>query len=423
MTIDNNLEGLFKAIDPLNTELENRNATHADAIWSNVLASTQPTRHKRRRLSYIGAGSLATLATAAAVLVGTLPGTAPLSAAAAILHQAALADASSATLPTLAAGQYYYQEAQVSMVCQFAKAGGSSDNNWIAYVSKGTMQSWTSPNNAGQIVITPTPVNEGGSHFATPADEARWVSEGKPFVPCALANASNTMVGNPANANSQSSYGGFAASVSGYSGFGFILGIARQATPVYVNGIPISLILGGSQSAALNAGTNVTNLPSDVAQITAMLANGEINTDGSTSSTPQVCPVDAGTNAAPGCNTDQQLSLIEQLLQLPEASAKFGSVLYDILAQMPGATVAANTTDSFGNTGSTVTVPVGGSAAAISELQVVLDPNSGALLSSTALDRVAPDGTVSATYSPEAAISYGPISIVQSTGALPNATK
>jgi hypothetical protein len=167
----------------------------------------------------------------------------------------------------------------------------------------------------------------------------------------------------------------------------------------------------------------VTNLPSDVAQIAAMLANGEISTDGSTSSTPQVCPVDAVANAAPGCDTNQQLSLIEQLLQLPEASAKFGSVLYDILAQMPGATVTANTTDSFGNTGSTVTVPVGGSAAAVSELQVVLDPNSGALLSSTALDRVATDGTISATFSPEAAISYGPVSVVQSTGALPNATK
>jgi|GEM_PF-1855674 hypothetical protein len=423
MTIDNNLESLIKAIDPLSDGLQNQNATRADAIWSNVLASTQPTRHKRRRLSYIGAGSFATLATTIAVLVGTLPGTAPLSAAAATLHQAALADASSATLPTLAVGQYYYQEAQVSMVCQFAKAAGSSNNNWITYVSKGTMQSWTSPSSAGQIVITPTPVNQGGSHFATPADESRWVAEGKPFVPCALLNSSNTMVGNPANANSQSSAGGFAASVSGYSGFGFVLGIAQQATPVYVNGIPVSLILNGNQSTALNAGTNVTNLPSDVAQIAAMLANGEISTDGSTSSTPQVCPVDAVANAAPGCDTNQQLSLIEQLLQLPEASAKFGSVLYDILAQMPGATVTANTTDSFGNTGSTVTVPVGGSAAAVSELQVVLDPNSGALLSSTALDRVATDGTISATFSPEAAISYGPVSVVQSTGALPNATK
>jgi len=424
MTIDNNLESLIEAIDPLSEGLQIQNATHADAIWSNVLASTQPTRHKRRRLSYIGAGSFATLATTIAVLVGTLPGTAPLSAAAATLHQAALADASSARLPTLAAGQYYYQESHVSMVCQFAKAGVSSNNSLISYVSKGTMQSWTSPAGAGQIVITPTPVNQGGSHFATPADEARWVAEGKPFVPCALESASNTMVGNPANANPGPA-GGYAASVSGYAGFGFILGIARQATPVYVNGIRVSfsLLLGGSQSTDLNAGTNVSNLPSDVAQITAMLANGEINTDGSTSSTPQVCPVDAVANAAPGCNTDQQLSLIEQLLQLPEASAKFGSVLYDILAQMPGATVAANTTDSFGNTGSTVTVPVGDSATAVSEFQVVLDPNSGALLSSTALDRVVPDGTISATYSPEAAISYGPISVAQSIGALPNAAE
>jgi hypothetical protein len=423
MTIDNDLEGLFRAIDPLSSELEIENAIHAEAIWSKVLASTRPIHRKRRGLSYVGVGSLATLATVTAVLLGTLPGTAPLGAAAATLRQAALADASSATLPTLAAGQYYYQEAQVSMVCQFAKAGGSSDNRWISYVSKGTMQSWTSPDSVGQIVITPTPVNQGGSHFATPADEARWLAEGKPFVPCALLNTSNTMVGNPANANSQSPAGGFAASVSGYSGFGFILGIAQQATPVYVNGVPVSLVLGGGQSPSLSAGTNVSVLPSDVDQIASMLANGEINADGSTSNTPQICPVDAGANAAPGCNTNQQLSLIEQLLQLPEASAKFGSVLYDILAQMPGATVATNSTDSFGNTGSAVTVPVGGSAAATSEFQVVVDPNSGALLSSTALDQFATDGTASATYSPEASISYGSISVAQTVGALPSATK
>jgi hypothetical protein len=104
---------------------------------------------------------------------------------------------------------------------------------------------------------------------------------------------------------------GYAASVSGYSGFGFILGAAQQATPVDVNGVLVSLVLGGSQSPALSAGINVTILPSDVAKIESMLANGEINTDGSVSSSPQVCTLHAAPNAAPGCNTDQQLALIE----------------------------------------------------------------------------------------------------------------
>lgn len=421
MTMNSNLEDLLRSLDPLTEELDQKNELRRDALWATVLAEQAPTparpRVQRRRL--IGVGSLAAVGAAAALVFGLLPGTAPLSAAAATLHQAALVDASAATLPPLAAGQYYYQQAQMSMVCQFAKAGGSSDNSWITYVSKGTMQSWTSPTSTGRIVITPTPVNEGGSHFATPADEARWIAEGKPFVPCALMNSTNALIGNPANANPGGSKGGFAASVSGYSGLGFVLGVAQQATPVYVNGAPLSLVLSGSQNPSLSSGTNVTVLPSDVAKIESMLANGEINTDGSVSSSPQVCPLDAAPNAVPGCNTDQQLALIEQLLQLPTASAKFGSVLYNILAQMPGATVTTNTTDSFGNIGSTVTVPVGGSlATATSEIQFVLDPTTGALLSSTALSRVAPGG---ATYSPEAAISYGTISVVQSIGAHPGA--
>ena len=424
MTMNSNLEDLLRSLDPLTEELAQKNELRRDAVWAAVLAKQVPTparpRIRRRRL--IGASSLATVGAAVALVVGLLPGTVQLSAAATTLRQAALADASAATLPALAAGQYYYQEAQVSMLCQFAKAGGTSNNAWIAYVSKGTMQSWTSPDSIGQIVITPTPVNEGGSHFATPADGARWVAEGRPFVPCALLSSSNALVGNPANANTWNSRGGYAASVSGYSGLGFVLGVARQATPVNVNGVPVSSVLGGTQSPALSAGTNVTNLPSDVATIESMLANGEINTDGSVSSSPQVCPLDAAPNAAPGCNTNQQLALIEQLLQLPTASAKFGSVLYDVLAQMPGATVAKNTTDGFGNVGSSVTVPVGGSAAAaVEEFQVVFDPTTGALLSSTALDRVARDGTTTTTYSPVAAISYGTISVVQSIGAQPSA--
>lgn len=423
MTPNSNLDDLLRALDPLSEELDQENARHRDEVWTQVIAQGAPARSHSRRRRLIGASSLATVGAAIALVLGLLPGTPPLSAAAATLHQAALADASSATLPTLAASQYYYQVAQVTMTCEFAGTNAVGSDPWIAYVSKGTMQSWTSSDGSGQIVITPTPVNEGGSHFATAADESKWVAQGKPFVPCALAGASNQLGGNPANANQQSSYGGFATSVVGYGGFGFILGIARVAKPVTVNGIPVSLVIGAGQTKILSQGANITNLPADVGQIASMLATGEINTDGSVSTSPQVCPVDAVANAAPGCGTNQQLALIEQLLQLPEASAKFGSVLYDILAQMPGATVATNTTDSFGNAGSTVTVPLGGSATSDSEFQVVLDPTSGALLSSTALNRVAPDGTISASYSPEAAISYGPIAVVQGIGALPNATK
>lgn len=424
MIHNTNLDDLLRALDPLSEELDRVNAGRRDAVWTQVVAQEAPARPRVRHRGLIGAGSLATLGAVVALVIGLLPGTSPLSAAATTLQGAALADASSATLPTLATGQYYYQEAQVTMTCEFAGPSAVGSDSLIAYVSKGTMQSWTSSDGSGQIIITPTPVNQGGSHFATAADESKWIAEGKPFVPCALASASNQLGGNPANANHQGTYGGYATTVVGYGGFGFILGIAQVAQPVTVNGASGSLVIGAGQTKILSQGANITNLPADVGQIASMLASGEINTDGSVSTSPQICPVDAAANAATGCDTNQQLALIQQLLQLPEASAKFGSVLYQVLAQMPGSTVMPNTTDSFGNPGTTVTVPVGGSAAtATSEFQVVLDPTSGALLSSTALTRVAPDGTTSATYSPEAAISYGAISVVQGIGTLPSATK
>lgn len=415
-----NLADLLRAIDPLSEELDQANARHRVAVWSQVVAQEAPARPRVRRRFLIGASSLVVAGVASALVVGLLPGATPLSAAAATLRHAALADTSSATLPSLAAGEYYYQEARVTMTCEFSGGGAASGFPWITYVSEGTMQSWTSSDGSGQIVITPSPVNEGGSHFATPADESEWIAQGKPFVPCALANPSNQLGGNASNANQLGSHKGVTDSMVGYAGFGFILGIAQNATTTGATG---SLVIGAGQTKALSQGANITNLPQTVGQIASMLAAGEINTDGSVSSTPQICPVSGPANAAPGCDTHQQLALIEQLLQLPEASAKFGSVLYDILAQMPGATVATNTTDSFGNVGSTVTVPLDGLPTSPSEFQVVLDPTSGALLSSTALSRVGVDGTISSTYSPEAAISYGPIAVVQGIGALPNATK
>jgi hypothetical protein len=348
-----------------------------------------------------------------------MPGTSPLSAAAATLQRAALADASSAALPGLGAGQYYYQEAEVAMDCIFA----SPTSPLIRYVSTGTVQSWTSPNAAGQIVITPSAMGQNGSHFATPADEAAWVAAGKPFVPCALASPSNTLMGNPANTETQGSLGGYSATVSGYSAFGVILGDAKVATPVDVNGVP-SLLLSGASNTALSAGVNVANLPSDVSQLATMIANGEINADGSVSTTPQVCPVNAMPGAGTGCDTNQQLALIKGLLQLPNASAKFGSVLYQVLAEMPGATVTTNATDAFGNNGTSVTVPVNVGTTTTGGLQVLIDPTTGTLLSSTELLRAGFGiGSNVTLFPPDASMSYGPISVVPGSGALPSVTK
>jgi hypothetical protein len=347
---------------------------------------------------------------ATALIIGLLPGSTPVNAAATTLHRAALDDATAAALPTLAAGQYYYQETHITLTCTFAGMEGMTWGPWVTYVADATMQSWTSPNGPGQSDIAGTPINQDGSHFATTADEANWVVEGKPFVPCAFqgppvlpSNSTSTSpTMQPAPAESES--------IEGFDGFGFMLP-AQAGTPAPTIGLE-----GGMESQMLaNA---LLALPNNVSEIQSMLSNGEINPDGSVSATPQVCPMDAAPNAAPGCGIAQQLTMIEQLLRWPEASAKLGSVLYQVLEQMPGATVTTNATDSFGNTGTALTVPVDGTSDASGEFQVLIDPTTGALLSSTELNSNAYDATSDA-YSPAAALSYGPVVVANGLGTQP----
>ena len=403
MTTDSNLEGLLRSLDPLTEELDQTNERQRGDVWAAVVAQQAPApvtvRRRLRRRRLVGVSSIATVGAVVALVIGLLPDTAPLDAAAATLQHAALADASSATLPPLAAGQYYYQMSQVSMVCQFASPLMGMNAKSLTYVAVGTTQSWTSGDGAGQVTITPSTIDGNGSHFATAQDEPRWVELGRPFNPCAVANASNKLEGNPANVNPQNTDGTpgkYAVSISGYSGFGFLIGF-------------------GTQTSQLAAGTSVNNLPDNVSQIASMLANGEINVDGSVSETPQVCPSGSG-NGGVGCSTFEQLQIIERLLQLPDASAKFGSVLYQVMAQMPGATLVGSVTDPSGRVGEGVVIPIAQSE----ELEVILDSATGALLSCTAL--IADNSGAAATsptasgYSPMAQVTFGPISVVQGVG-------
>jgi hypothetical protein len=413
MTNDSNLEDLLRSLDPLNEELHRENAQHADGVWAQVVTQVTPrTRRSRRRV--IALSSLATVGAATALVIGLLPGSTPVNAAASTLHRAALDDATAAALPILASGQFYYQETRITLTCTFAGMEGTTWGPWVTYDADATMQSWTSPNSLGQSDIAGTPIDQDGSHFATATDEANWVAEGKPFVPCAFQGPpvlpSNSTSGTspsmqPVPAESES--------IEGFDGFGFMLP-AQAGTAAPTIGLE-----GGMNSQMLaNA---LLALPDSVSQIQAMLANGEINPDGSVSSTPQACPMDAAPNAAPGCDNAQQLTMIEQLLRWPEASAKLGSVLYQVLEQMPGATVATDTTDSFGDSGTTLTVPVDGSSDANGQFQVLIDPATGALLSSTELNSIASDATSDA-YSPAAALSYGPVSVVNGVGTLPTSS-
>jgi hypothetical protein len=404
MSIESHLDELFGALDPLTDDQRIANELRRDAVWMDVLSQVDATRgdvrRRTRRRRLLGVGSLSAVVATALVLAGVVPGTAPSSVAAADLTAAAHADAASAALPTLGASQYYYEKSAVSMVCGFSSPSMPAGES-LTYVSNGTLESWTGSDGSGKVVITPSPIDANGSHFVTPREQAQWLAAGSPFIPCALANASNTFDGNPANVNPGPS-GGYVSSGTGFSGFGFSLG-------------------SNSVTTELASGTSVNNLPTDVAQISTMLANGEVNNDGSVSAAPQTCPFGGGWPAAPlGCTTDQQLFVIEALLQLPDASAKLGSVLYDVMAQMPGAAKIGAVADSLGRSGEGIVVPV----AEDEEFEVVLDPTTGALLMSSALiasnSNVALSQPSTSPFTPEASMTYGSISVVQGVGTLPS---
>ena len=152
-----------------------------------------------------------------------------------------------------------------------------------------------------------------------------------------------------------------------------------------------------------------------------MLANGEISANGTVSPTPQVCPTSNGQGGV-GCGTFEQLQIIERLLQLPDASAKFGSVLYQVMAQMPGATLVGSAADPSGRIGEGVVIPVAQSE----QLEVILDSATGALLSCTVLiaDNSGAALTTPSTsgYSPMAQVTFGPISVVQGVGTTPGSS-
>jgi hypothetical protein len=404
MSIDSHLDELFGALDPLTEERSIDNASRRDAVWRDVVSRMGAThdggRRRRTRRRLLGVGSLAAVVATALVITGLAPGTAPANVAAADLTAAAQADAAAAILPTLGPGQFLYEKSAVSMVCGFSSPS-MPKNETLTYVSNGTLESWTGSDGTGKVVITPSAVDANGSHFGTPQEHAQWLAAGSPFIPCALANSSNTLGGNPANVNPGPS-GGYVESGTGFAGFGFDLGSATVSTE-------------------LASGTSVNNLPTDVAQISSMLANGEINTDGSVSTTPQTCPSGSGGAGAPlGCTTEQQLMVIEALLQLPDASAKLGAVLYDVMAQMPGASDVGAVTDTLGRTGTGIVVPVGTGE----EFEVILDPVTGVLLSSTALiasnTNVALSQTSTSSYMPIAQMTYGTIAVVQGVGTVPS---
>jgi hypothetical protein len=321
-----------------------------------------------------------------ALVIGLLPGATSISAAATTLSRAAQHDAANANLPPLATGQYYYQSSFVSQTCGFAPLATPSDPSpqWIDFVTTGTRETWTASDGTGNVQLSPNPTGVDGSGFATPQDQATWNAEGQPNNLCDQANP----------VTSPASSGG---SLTGYGGFGYVFAVAANTQ--------------------LTAGTSVNNLPTDESTLAQMLADGEINLDGSVALSPQACPVGSSGSLSPtGCSVEEQAELITQLLQLPDASAKLGSALYEVLSQLPGSELVGPSTNAYGQVGTEITEPLGD----YELLKVVVNTTSGALLE-TEVTSTPAFSTLPDTVPLDVKASYGTIDVVNGSGVRPSA--
>jgi hypothetical protein len=375
MSPDTNIEEMLRALDPLTEELDQRNARRRDVVWAAVLTHEAPRRNRTRRWRLIGVSSMATAAAAIALVIGLLPGTAPLGAAAAQLRDAATTNAELAALPVLGHGQYYYQSSLDEMVCDFSLLPEGYDAV-VHYVIGATVQSWTDVSGQGVSKLSYLPVGQGGTGWQTPYDEEMYKKAGSPTNLCTSQTAQS---------------GGTSAVV--------------QDGQVLSTGLPAGTIT----TSKLVGHQSIANLPTDAAQIAALLANGQWNpTTLSVSPTPGPCPIAGSTTS--GCDTVRQLELLDTMMMLPNTSVQLSSVLYQVLSQMPGVTSTPYTTD-LGISGTKFSAPG-------SPLSIVVDRSSGTLLS-TELDGLSPyvhDAVVPVTT------NFGPVVVVDSESATPGSS-
>jgi hypothetical protein len=382
----NDLDEMIGSLDPVSPAMSIDIAEHRDDVWRSIESSIGTPRTHRGRSRLVVAGSVVTLGAAAALVIGLLPGSAPLSAAASTLARAAQRDAGSANLPPLSAGQYYYQSSFVSQTCAFAGEVTPSDPSpqWIDFVTTGTRETWTASDGTGDVRASPNPSGVDGSGFATPQDQATWTAEGQPYNLCDQAD--------PASPGTQ-----LGGSLTGYDGFGYALAVAADTQ--------------------LTAGTSVNNLPTNASTLAQMMANGEINVDGSVSTAPQPCPFGSPSATGPtGCSVEEQAELITRLLQLPDASAKLGSALFAILSQLPGSQLVGPATNAYGQVGTEITEPLGQDEL----LKVVVNTTSGALLE-TEVTSTPSAATNPYTVPLDVKASYGTIEVVNGSGVRPGA--
>jgi hypothetical protein len=348
---------------------------------SPVSSRRHPTRPRRILL----AGAVAAVAASSLAVAGVFttpkavkhPTITHLSAVA-FLDSAVKEAVAQLTLPSLGAGQYYYEENLVlsmsscqltidaagNPILQVLPLNAEPSGTIFNYEQPMIREEWGAADGSGAINV-----QLGGEGQILPSEQAAWKAAGAPS--------------------------------------------GCDAGP---GGIPAS---GGTEAGPVGwtplqgyKGTSVGELPTDPTTLGALLAAGRVSDDGHLSADNTQCPSSASDypEGATVCSVSEQFDIAANLLVAPEGPERVGPALYQILTQLPGVEEIGQQTDALGRSGMAIEDPSTGWA-------FVIDPTTGMLLEEQQLETYS-DGDLplgAVTY----AMTFGPASIVNSLGTRP----
>jgi len=290
-------------------------------------------------------------------------------------HAIAVTD-SQPPIPSLGAGQYYYESVHETGIaaCRVVTlpdgstglyAGTTIGQPFLVYVESWDQGRWTTTNGSGGV----RDVN-GTGRFINAAQQSQWVADGSPSLDnCAGPLTSSTIS-------------------------------PTTATP--------------------EDGSGLLALPTSPSALGSLIAQGRVNPYGVVSPTNVMCPATAGGGAptpdANGqCSTAEQFDIASALLQQTEGPQLVGPALFQILAALPGVSDVGSVTDAKGRVGVGIEYSGAGHSTVF-----VIDSTSGQLLEEQTL---APNSTLAtggiAAGTVTSTITFGTLSVVDGLGGTP----
>src|SRR5665213_112523 len=290
------------------------------ATFATVMARTGNSKARERRVGThvswrrprvfgLAAATIAAVTTIPLAFTVLSPTT---SSAVTFLNHAIAVTNSQRPIPSLGAGQYYYESVHQSGIaaCRVVtlpdgstglEAGVTNGQPFLVYVESWDQERWTTANGSGGV----RDVN-GTGHFINSAQQSQWVADGSP----SLDNCAG----------------------------------------------PLTTSTISPTTNAPGDGSGLLALPTSPSALGSLIAQGRVNPYGVVSPTNVMCPTTAGggapsPNANGQCSTEAQFDIASALLKQTEGPQLVGPALFQILAKLPGVSDVGSVTDAEGRVG------------------------------------------------------------------------